>query len=67
MTEMTRAIDGHELQLALSPSTDGKTLAVTVQSKLRDVGERIQSVKKIVYFARFDVSCKLRVLSMVSL
>ncbi|KAG0223028.1 hypothetical protein BGX31_008749 [Mortierella sp. GBA43] len=55
MTEMTRAIDGHELQLALSPSTDGKTLAVTVQSKLRDVGERIQSVKKIVYFARFDL------------
>jgi len=58
MTEMIAAIGSQKVQVALRPSpTTGLTLTATVQGKLNDVQERIRVCKKIMFAARFNVSC----------
>ncbi|KAF9915167.1 hypothetical protein BX616_006739 [Lobosporangium transversale] len=57
MTAMLRAIDNQEIQLALRPSpSTGKTLAETVDAKLKDVNERIVLCTKIMGAARFNLN-----------
>lgn len=56
MTDMIRAIDSQEVQLALRPSmTTGLTLAQTVEWKLRDVNDRIVVCTRIMFFAKENV------------
>lgn len=54
---MITAIDSQEIQLSLQPSpSTGKTLAETVEAKLRDVNERIVICTRIMGAARQNVS-----------
>ena len=56
MTDMIRAIDNQEVQLALRPSmTTGWTLAETVEWKLRDVNDRIVVCTRIMFAAKDNV------------
>ncbi|KAG0354050.1 hypothetical protein BGZ54_001875 [Gamsiella multidivaricata] len=57
MTEMIRATDSQEVQLALRPSpSTNLTLAETVDWKLRDVQERILVCARIMNAARYNLN-----------
>ncbi|KAF9297661.1 hypothetical protein BGZ88_009341 [Linnemannia elongata] len=57
MTTMITAIDSQEIQLSLQPSpSTGKTLAETVEAKLRDVNERIVICTRIMGAARQNLN-----------
>ncbi|GJJ77729.1 hypothetical protein EMPS_10088 [Entomortierella parvispora] len=57
MTDMIRAIDSQEVQLALRPSmATGLTLAETVEWKLKDVNERIVICTRIMLAAKDNLN-----------